>query len=365
MKCKYCNANVEQDAQFCPNCGKDFSKLKKCVKCGELLDKDTLFCPHCGTEQPRKKRPVEKKTSSKKWLWVVIGLFLLGAIGAGIFFYSGNNMELSEDGNASVETVQTVSNSVTAKSTEADPVAAKEFIESMYKDFFENKNFDTEKLTNLHKYLSPSVTEELKMECPYDGGEGDSSYIVDFFCDGTLNYERPDYGDKVVSRTIEKKNDGWFLVTNIWDVIKEPVKVRLQVKSVNGTYKIVDIGIDEEENSNVPVVNEGTSSDAYTGKVYKGSGNGGGLYTEMTITFHDNHQCTCVSDWYRAYSSPKMIKGHYEVKDNLVIVDCKDGDIEHHFEFEIKSNGRTLSFDHSDPDMGGTMGNDYMSLEIQ
>lgn len=51
MKCKFCNADIEQDAQFCPNCGKNLSKLKKCMKCGTLLDDDELFCHECGTKQ--------------------------------------------------------------------------------------------------------------------------------------------------------------------------------------------------------------------------------------------------------------------------------------------------------------------------
>lgn len=113
-------------------------------------------------------------------------------------------------------------------------------------------------------------------------------------------------------------------------------------------------------------VNEDSSSDSFVGKVYKGSGNGGGINTEMKISFLDNHQCTCVSDWYQAYSSPKSIKGNYEVKNNQVVVSCKDNDgIEYKFEFDIKSDGRVIEFNHSDPEMGGTMGNDFMSLEIQ
>lgn len=255
--------------------------------------------------------------------------------------------------------------SVTVESMEIDPASVKGFLENMYKDFFKNKNFDTNNISNLHKYLSPSVTEKLRKECPYDGGEGDFSYVVDFFCDGALSFERPDYGDKVVSRTIEYESDGWFLVTNIWDVIKEPVKVRLQVKNIDGAYKIVDIGIENEENnSNVSEVNEGTSSVSFGGKVYKGSGNGGGLSTEMTISFLDNNQCRCVSDWYQAYSTPKAINGSYEVKGNQVVVHVKDSDINIDFKFDIKDNGRVIEFDNSDPNMGGTMGNDIMSLEL-
>ena len=144
------------------------------------------------------------------------------------------------------------------------------------------------------------------------------------------------------------------------------MKVHLQVKHVDGAYKIVDLSEDKEENSGESGVNGDSSSDPVVGKIYKGSGNGGGINTEIIISFLENHQCTCVSDWYQTYSSPKSIKGNYEVKNNQVVVSCKDNDgTEYKFEFDIKSNGRVIEFNHSAPEMGGTMGNDFMSLEIQ
>lgn len=40
-------------------------------------------------------------------------------------------------------------------------------------------------------------------------------------------------------------------------------------------------------------------------------------------------------------------------------------DVEVKLEFDVSENGRILSFDHSDPEMGGTMGIDIMSLKLQ
>ena len=63
------------------------------------------------------------------------------------------------------------------------------------------------------------------------------------------------------------------------------------------------------------------------------------------------------------------INGTYAVKDKLLIVKCHIDDssgVEEGydviFNFEISNNGQTLSFDHSDPNEEGTIGNDYMSI---
>ena len=109
----------------------------------------------------------------------------------------------------------------------------------------------------------------------------------------------------------------------------------------------------------------GTPDDPYVGKTYKGTGNGGGLSTEMAITFLENNKCVCTSDWYGAYSTNKEIEGTQEVKQKQVVVRCKDGDVDYVLEFDVSDDGRTIGFDHSDPSMGGTMGMDIMSLELQ
>lgn len=268
MKCKYCNAEIEQDAQFCTNCGKDLSKFKRCVSCGELLDRDTEFCPYCGTKQTSEEQnlpegmaeplQLEEKKGSKKWMWAIIAVILLAIIGGGAYFATNGGL----GSKAMAEAVDSDSIAVVDNEDDLEYSKIISFVEGMYKDFFENRNFDTENVSNLHKYLSSSVTEKLKMECPYDGGEGDFSYVIDFFRDGSLSYERPDYGDKVVSRTIEPEDNDWCLVTNIWDVIQKPIKVHLKVKKVDGEIKVVDIRteVDSQEDSDaVSPIEEGIS----------------------------------------------------------------------------------------------------------
>lgn len=87
MKCKYCNAEVAQNARFCTTCGKDLSIFDKCVNCGELIESNESVCPHCGAEQPPQKEV--ERNRAKKWLWfVLIVVVVLTLIGGGYWFYS-------------------------------------------------------------------------------------------------------------------------------------------------------------------------------------------------------------------------------------------------------------------------------------
>ena len=44
--CIYCGAPLDNDSQFCTNCG---NRIKLCPKCGSVLKGDSLFCAKCGT----------------------------------------------------------------------------------------------------------------------------------------------------------------------------------------------------------------------------------------------------------------------------------------------------------------------------
>jgi RNA polymerase subunit RPABC4/transcription elongation factor Spt4 len=85
MKCKYCGAEVPKESQFCPNCGKDLSKLRKCVKCGEIIDDDATFCPHCGAEQP-----VYLEDTPSPWRKVIvigIAIVVVAILGIGGYYF--------------------------------------------------------------------------------------------------------------------------------------------------------------------------------------------------------------------------------------------------------------------------------------
>ena len=187
MICRHCNADIEQDAQFCPFCGKAIEHGKVCIKCGKSLDDDSDSCPYCGTKQdsvnteseqieevvqpqttisvqeletvdpsknqieelpqevnengkvddvvtsnpehnePDSELPHESKNSSKKWLLIVGVILLLGILGGGGYYFMSN-----KDGGSSyiVETdsIAEIGNSVNTTDDEAammDALAAR------------------------------------------------------------------------------------------------------------------------------------------------------------------------------------------------------------------------------------------------
>ncbi len=115
----------------------------------------------------------------------------------------------------------------------------KSFIEEMYDVFFGSRKSESYDIANVKKYLSSRVLERITFESPYENNT--SYYILDYFRDGSLSFERPDYGNKVVDMEINKIGDEWFEVISVWDVIKTPVKVRIKIGTdKNGEYKVVD-----------------------------------------------------------------------------------------------------------------------------
>lgn len=144
MKCKYCQAELDNDSLFCTNCGKDLSKFSRCVKCGEILDDHSVFCPYCGAQQPQE-GPVqleEVPKKSKKWIWVLctIGILLL-LIGGGAFYHF--NMKETAD-----------ESSVAQDSVSVADITEKNVKENKFKEIVKNgvwvKANDEYKELNIH-----------------------------------------------------------------------------------------------------------------------------------------------------------------------------------------------------------------------
>lgn len=49
MNCKFCNAELEEGAVYCPQCGKRVDGKKRCEHCGRYINENSIFCTYCGT----------------------------------------------------------------------------------------------------------------------------------------------------------------------------------------------------------------------------------------------------------------------------------------------------------------------------
>lgn len=102
------------------------------------------------------------------------------------------------------------------------------------------------------------------------------------------------------------------------------------------------------------------------GKGFTGGGNGGGLATNVAINFTDDGACEVTSDFYQAFPSPVTVRGTYVIIYDKVEVKCQPEGFETPivWRFEIKDNATELSFDNSDPSEAGTIGQDWLVLNV-
>lgn len=108
--CKYCGAPLDEDSQFCTNCGKKVEPQRKtCPQCGAEVEDNSAFCAKCGTKLDVQSIPPidsqrmatpstplqeeeevvyeweEKK--DRTWLYVICGIVIVALLGFGAYFY--------------------------------------------------------------------------------------------------------------------------------------------------------------------------------------------------------------------------------------------------------------------------------------
>jgi membrane protease subunit (stomatin/prohibitin family) len=55
IKCKKCNAEIDKNSKFCPECGETVNLKIKCIQCNADMQEGAKFCPECGASQNAKK----------------------------------------------------------------------------------------------------------------------------------------------------------------------------------------------------------------------------------------------------------------------------------------------------------------------
>ena len=375
MKCKYCNAELKQGAKFCPNCGKEASDFDVCVSCGKQIKIGASFCPHCGASQKEKVNPIqeiendksevtnvefveskkqeeipvaesheeveevcltdEEDENSKKWLWTLVAVLLIGIGGGGFYFWktnmgsslqSVNNPEetVTETGVTDLKSVEAINARLTSIFSEAFD---SEKSDNRDEDYMVNKFFSKEyrelfaKVKERDKCLDDELMGFWGMDCIWDCEVGypDEANII------SINYFN------------DNDTEAYARVKFIRHEISERLIV-MELILEDGNWYIDDIN--ESKQAMQEYIQPTSESIDLVGKVYKGEGSLGHTGIQMTISFFADYKCLCASDWYQEYPEPKDVTGSYEIKEDKVIVHCN----KYEFVFDIAEDGRVLTF---------------------
>ncbi len=202
MRCKYCNTEVKVGMKFCPKCGKELFQLVTCNHCGAQIKAGLPFCPNCGArqnEQIAEPRPItevapdvilqekmaeehvqeehvqeinepddvtatkpsvseieptlsyEDDQGSKKWLWIVGVIILLGILGGGGYYFMSNKV----GGLSYVVETDSLAEIVDSLSSDAQSVeGAKQRLEDILTKAFKMQDDDV-----VHTYFSKEYQE--------------------------------------------------------------------------------------------------------------------------------------------------------------------------------------------------------------
>ena len=111
-KCPYCGAELNDDCLFCPECGKRMDEVPqatspeptklKCPHCGASMNEGDAFCPNCGKsinevsaehseeQESQQASDVSEKSTSKKYLPIIVGVIVLAILGGGWWSYKSS-----------------------------------------------------------------------------------------------------------------------------------------------------------------------------------------------------------------------------------------------------------------------------------
>ena len=187
MKCKYCNAEIENDARFCPNCGKDLSRLTKCINCGEFLDDEGSYCPHCGTKQPEYENKHEDAAClahevaeecqeyQRKHIvrnFVIVISVLLALIGGIIYFFTQRKSTPLVDR-------KVVPDTTVVSTTQVDTTVVDSII-------MENNEEEERKYVHISEAQKPNGSDGIRVELIIDN---DGEQILNIYQNGELIQE--------------------------------------------------------------------------------------------------------------------------------------------------------------------------------
>jgi len=67
LYCSKCGAAIDEEDQFCQNCGRKLDIHRQCENCGQMVEEDMQFCPNCGLtlsgDTPKLEKTMKKLNS--------------------------------------------------------------------------------------------------------------------------------------------------------------------------------------------------------------------------------------------------------------------------------------------------------------
>lgn len=303
-ECPYCKTILEDDELFCHECGtkqeieesvapndKAAPLEKKCIHCGETIEEDSTYCSFCGklqfvdekeaepepaVEEPRQakkektegEKPIddendeskevsaqetpeerphydwEDEPKSKKWIWILLVVLLIGG-GIGLWYYMDDN-QFGGRPQAMQEAVD--SDSIKMDNEEITPTSPLAFLEQFYKGDYENEEY-------IKQHVTASVINKLKRDYEYDCPTDDclATWVFTAYPPGSDLYleEGP-----IITKS---KEDGKYSVYYSYYTqgqsgnIYKPRGLLVSVSQIDGKYLISDYELvmpDIDQNQN-------------------------------------------------------------------------------------------------------------------
>ena len=310
MKCKYCHSELRQGAKFCSNCGKEVADIihkeetvyqeqetvKKLEKPQNVVmsatqDESIPISIPAKDDSADTLEPYKSGHSSKKWLWILCVILLLGIVGGVWYFfnegYFGNNAKAQIEETDSIaevndsifeevhdiHSIDGIKQRLSKILTEALKMSDEDAINTFFTEEFKDLYATVEKFDN-----------EYNTECPgfwngniWDGGQDgnpngftinsvSSSTETEAYAEVKFSYDMDEYHSATYqSVSLLFENGNWYIddVNGNKAGMKEYVSQPANETTYNGTFSMVGHVSQDNIHMNIEIDNSSVKGRYY------------------------------------------------------------------------------------------------------